>query len=579
MLSLSILDNLFKDEPTNRKLLGFTDNRQDAALQSGHFNDFVFLLTIRGGLLAALDNSNGLLHEADLSEAVFNAIGFNNDTYETNAEYLQNPDIRGHQKIDAQSTLRFILGYRLLRDIRKGWRYNNPSLEVLELIKIEYDNLSKYLETDQNGLLPEITTLSQPQKLALFMLVFNEMKKNLCISSNFLSSVDQDKYKTKSFNTLKEPWAFSQDEILSTTSYLTLRIEKDWRGRRGEIISAGPRSRIVQLIKRELFWKETGFDYGKWKGEDYTTIIENMLQWAEKYGFVITQPLGSSMTGFCLNSGTLVWRLIIDKKPESNVNSFFRDLYIQTAKSLANGNYNLFDYESHEHTAQVESREREIFEARFRFGDKDKQWWNVQAESNGKALQRLPVLYCSPTMELGIDISALNTVYMRNVPPTPANYAQRGGRAGRSGQAALIVAYCTALSPHDQWFFTHKNDMVYGKVKTPLFDLANKELIVSHLHSIWLQSLGVSLPKDIKDVLDLKKDGLPISAYYTEEMNNNEAVKKAIRHAKSIFNELRKTLKVIPPWLNDDFIETEYRQIFDVFDKSFDRWRTLFLAT
>jgi hypothetical protein len=34
----------------------------------------------------------------------------------------------------------------------------------------------------------------------------------------------------------------------------------------------------------------------------------------------------------------------------------------------------------------------------------------------------LPVLFCSPTMELGVDISALNAVYMRNVPPTPANY-------------------------------------------------------------------------------------------------------------------------------------------------------------
>jgi len=48
----------------------------------------------------------------------------------------------------------------------------------------------------------------------------------------------------------------------------------------------------------------------------------------------------------------------------------------------------------------------------------------------------LPILFCSPTMELGLDIATLNAVYMRNVPPTPANNAQRsrpGLRPRREG--------------------------------------------------------------------------------------------------------------------------------------------------
>ena len=79
----------------------------------------------------------------------------------------------------------------------------------------------------------------------------------------------------------------------------------------------------------------------------------------------------------------------------------------------------------------------------------------------------LPTLFCSPTMELGVDISSMNAVYLRNVPPTPANYAQRGGRAGRSGQAALIVTYCAAQSPHDQYFFQRPSAMVDGIVVPP----------------------------------------------------------------------------------------------------------------
>jgi DEAD/DEAH box helicase len=40
-----------------RKLLGFTDNRQDAALQSGHFNDFLFVSLLRAAILLAVERA------------------------------------------------------------------------------------------------------------------------------------------------------------------------------------------------------------------------------------------------------------------------------------------------------------------------------------------------------------------------------------------------------------------------------------------------------------------------------------------------------------------------------------------
>jgi hypothetical protein len=57
-----------------RKLLGFTDNRQDAALQAGHFNDFLFVSLLRGAILrAVLDAGDGGMTEDEFGLRAVNA--------------------------------------------------------------------------------------------------------------------------------------------------------------------------------------------------------------------------------------------------------------------------------------------------------------------------------------------------------------------------------------------------------------------------------------------------------------------------------------------------------------------------
>ena len=140
--------------------------------------------------------------------------------------------------------------------------------------------------------------------------------------------------------------------------------------------------------------------------------------------------------------------------------------------------------EAREHTAQVASEDREEREDRFRTGD-------------------LPLLFCSPTMELGVDIAQLNLVNLRNVPPTPANYAQRSGRAGRGGQPALVYTYCAGRSPHDQYYFREPNQMVAGSVAPPRIDIRNRDLVRSHVHAIWMEVAKPDLGKTLTTVLDL----------------------------------------------------------------------------
>jgi len=121
-----------------------------------------------------------------------------------------------------------------------------------------------------------------------------------------------------------------------------------------------------------------------------------------------------------------------------------------------------------EHTAQVPNAKRVELEDNFKAaGDKSK----------------VNVLACSPTLEMGSDVGGLDAVVLRNIPPRPDNYAQRGGRAGRRSRVGVVVGYCRA-TPHDQYFFDKPVEMISGEVPAPSLALGNRDVILRHLNAV-----------------------------------------------------------------------------------------------
>ena len=592
ILTLSALRQLFEDtEPTNgqpdpRKLLGFTDNRQDAALQAGHFNDFIFLLTLRAGLIGALQDNNGVLSEEQLSDAVFKALGFDRVDESILVEYLRTPKLMGFAQKEAQRTLRYIIAYRLLRDLRRGWRFNNPNLDQLGLLAINYRHLDEFCADNavfantKNGTL---ATLNASHREQLYRLVFDTMRRGLCLETRYLNPDEQDKARTSAFAYLNDRWAFSADEQLETAKCLILgkRPQSNKGKSRTDLITGGPRSRLLRDVKAAPFWKETAFagQVASWKDSEWVELVEALLQAAMLYGYVQKRALDQQLVGWRLNAAVLDWVLpnTLMNEEDSRTNPFFRSLYWNIAELLRQQNHPLFDFEAQEHTAQVEAGRRQLLEQRFRYTDKDRKEW-AENPAHEVPLERLPVMFCSPTMELGVDISALNTVYLRNVPPTPANYAQRSGRAGRSGQQALVITYCASLSPHDQWFFQHASDMVHGIVRAPTLDLANRDLVESHLQAVWLANTQITLDVSISPMLDLDQPEKPLLKSYHDALNDPDVAQRAQKSAMRVIAQLQDELTG-SDWFKPDYVQKVIERAPQAFSEALERWRVLFDAT
>ncbi|MGI9213624.1 MAG: Zn-binding domain-containing protein, partial [Methylococcaceae bacterium] len=591
ILTLTALRQLFSGEeppkghPDPRKLLGFTDNRQDAALQAGHFNDFVFLLTLRAGLIGALQNNGGTLTEEQLADTVFKALGFDRDDPATRTEYLSNPNLMGSALDGPQRTLRNIIGYRLMRDLRHGWRFNNPNLDQLGLLTIDYEGLERFCADASASVFADKGLLSQldaAHRACLCRLLFDAMRRGLCLETRYLDPREQDMTKTSAFTQLNQRWAFASDEPLETAKMLIFGKRPEYRGKpRTDLITGGPRSRLLRDIKTAAFWKETSYagQISQWKDAEWVTLMEALLQASRNSGYVKLHPIDKNLQGWRLNASVLTWRLpeeaALDADPR--VNPFFRALYLNIADLLRQHSHPLFDFEAQEHTAQVDARRRQVLEQRFRYTEKDRKDW-ADDPHHEAPLERLPVMFCSPTMELGVDISALNTVYLRNVPPTPANYAQRSGRAGRSGQQALVITYCASLSPHDQWFFHHANEMVHGIVRAPTLDLANRELIESHLQAVWLANTQFPLDVSIAPMLNLDQPDKPLIESYHAALNDPAATQRAKDSAAHVIAQLQEELTG-SDWFSADYVHEIIERAPQAFSEALTRWRLLFDAT
>lgn len=556
LLSLSAIRSLKTSDlpPHAQKLLSFTDNRQDASLQAGHFNDFIEVSLLRGAIYRAVEQSGeeGLTHDV-VAQRVFDALNLPFHLY------ASDPAVRFQALEQTQHALRQVLGYRIYRDLRRGWRIALPNLEQCGLLEIKYADLDAVCMAEDvwQDRHPALTTASPETRMAIAKTLLDYMRRELTIKVDYLSKTYQERIQQLSSQRLQAPWAIDEDEKMEYAS--TLLPRASGADSDGNFTYVSARGGFGMYLRRATTLPEYAQVQGKITLEDTTQIIRDLLEGLRVAGLVeVTHEAKKEdeVHGYQLVASAMRWyagngerafhdpiRVPSESQEGGKPNAFFVQFYREVAKSLVG-------LVAREHTAQVPYEEREEREKHFRSGE-------------------LPILYCSPTMELGVDIAELNVVNMRNVPPTPANYAQRSGRAGRSGQPALVFTYCSGGSPHDQYFFRRPERMVAGAVAPPRLDLTNEDLIRAHIHAIWLAETGIDLKETLKEILDMTGE-LELLPEIRQQAESTTALSRARHRAQNVLQSISNLANA------ETLLDDTMQKVVLMFDTTCERWRNLY---
>jgi len=543
-------------EATARKLLSFTDNRQDASLQAGHFNDFVQMALLRAALYQALRQYGELSFEI-VAARVVEALDLEIP------HFAFNPELKPEAARDARRALQEVVEYRLYEDLKRGWRVVHPNLEQCGLLRIAYKGLEHLARNEEAWQsVPVLVSWPPDQRQEIVETLLDHMRRALAIAVECLNWQRQDEVRRRAAQHLNERWAFDENEALYYAGAFVMPGGESQEGDN----SLSRQSIFGRWFQSHL--KKLGYDLSP---TDYDMILQQMVDLLCQYDLLERKRGRPDEPGSAvqLRASALIWRPG-DGTPcqdrlrrrraegayqpaELTPNPFFVRLY-SSPETVSR----LRTLEGREHTAQIPYDRRQERERRFREG-------------------KLPGLFCSPTMELGIDIRDLNVVHLRNMPPTPANYAQRSGRAGRGQQPALVLAYCAHGSGHDQYFFKNREQMVAGQVVPPVIDLSNEDLLRAHLHAVWLHFTTVSLHRSILlDVVDVQAPGYPLRPEIKEQIHLSDT---KFRHC---LEECQRVLERCRAYGGQDDVydalklEETLRHAPEAFDRAFDRWRELY---
>ena len=469
VIATSLYQNLDKNKPGDRKILIFSDSRQDAAFFAPYLEHTYKRILFKHLIYRAIMENKNIVD--------YRLNSLCSDLVKLAEQY----DIFS-KKMDYKEKIKEAWNWILLEFFNMWDR--NTSLEGVGLITF------KPIFPDNWQPLEELQrppwNLTEEETKNLYWMMLNTMRYNMAVKF-------PDKAEGPRKNSFFEPknkeykFKFSESDrkkgiigFKPSTRYLNTRLEfleKLYQSLTGIKICRDECLEILKKLWDDLTdnWVDNGI-YHIYDKKDGILYQLDYAYWRiySEYNhktWYVCNSCGNiypfSIKGICPTYNCYGRLSLIGERERENLErNHYRYLY-KNIKPL--------NLKAKEHTAQLRTDKASEIQGQF---------------SRGK----VNVLSCSTTFEMGVDLGELEVIFLKNVPPEPSNYVQRAGRAGRRANVAGLTLTFALLRSHDLTYFNNPEDMVNGRIKPPIVELRNEKIIQRHLNSIVLSYFFKAFP-------------------------------------------------------------------------------------
>ena len=444
-------------DESGRKLLIFSDNRQEAAFFAGFFEKKYCLIMWRKVILQCLrEAEEGQLCTSDLISRAMRAA-------DKAGIYTMDPERKEDMTDDQKREMaaHYVMQELINPDVLTG-------LEGLGYIQI-------YPETQKLNEALEIAGLKGADLWNLLRYMMDTLRQKGAISypesiratDDFFAPRNHVGYfRQEGSKVERNGYIYGfipQPQTLNKRLSIMLKLINDPALSEEEkvALARGNLQKIYKLLLRLITKKYIIETQDSSKG---TVYCLNYAKWNFKY-------IKDSDTLYrCKKCGKVFSYSIKGLCPEMKCNG--------SLETISSANLKQVPYYSHlfsdnklipmvarEHTAQLSARTAGEYQKDFEEG-------------------RINVLSCSTTFEMGVDVGELEATFQRNVPPETSNYIQRAGRAGRRTSSAAFSVTFSRRSSHDMTFFHDPAQIIAGKINPPVLEISNEKIAERHLNSI-----------------------------------------------------------------------------------------------